>query len=290
MNDLNRIPACLSQRLERFRGEILNVIPRFPNDRAGKQHMEEMHLGDVLIDFVNWRARFVGVRPRKVQISEDATNDPRWITHKGEIEAFLDKVVRGDDLSPHLSRKTRSRGVRAVPREDGATVEEAWSDKDFVLTTMGFHHFHLSSVGGTKGQRDRSNLLLFAQVSRDEFLVVGLFDHSVFRPESRERIRLYGIDEYWSMKNVALGSVVIKNPIMTSAHSMHHVYYARRCLHFLREIDPQLDDPGFVQSLFDDAGVISPGRPNFEWCFHHLDLGVQELTKRVYFSLQKGWN
>ncbi len=252
--------------------------------------MEDMPLGDVLIDFVNWRARCVGVRPRKVSISEDATNDPRWLEHEEAIKALLDKVVRGEDLGPHLSSQARSRGVRVVPRQGGATAEEKWSDKDFVLTTMGFHHFHLKPDNGTKGKRDESNLLLFAQVCRDEFLLVGLFDHSVFERESRERTRLYDIDQYWSMKGVEPGSVVINNPIMTSAHSMHHVNYAMHCGRILREIDPQLDDPAFVQSIFDEAGVAEPEHPKFEWCFHHLDLGVQEHAAQVYFSLQKGWN
>ena len=281
---------CPSSRIEKFRRDIVNTIPRFPNNRAGKNHMEEASLGHVLIDYVNWRARFVGMRPRKVLMSEDATNDPRWLENKREIEIFLDKVVRGDDLKLHLSRQALSRGVRAVAREDGATVEEKWLDKDFLLTTMGFHHFHLQPYSGKRGLSSRSNVLLFAQVNRDDLLVVGLFDHSVFERESRERARLYEINDYWSMRGVPPGAVVVHNPIATCAHSIHHVRYASHCKRIMHEFDPKLDDSGHVASFFEGSGIPVPKRPQFEWCFQHLDLGVLEHQCQVFFSLQNGWN
>ncbi|MEQ8322070.1 MAG: hypothetical protein RH946_17540 [Rhodospirillales bacterium] len=269
---------------------MVNTIPRFPNDHASKKQMEEAAIGNVLLDFVNWRARFVGVRPRKVLMSEDATNDPRWHENKYEIETFLDKVVCGDDLSIYLSRQTQSRGVRVSPREGGATADEKWSDKDFVLTTMGFHHFHLQPYRTKRGLGRKSNILLFAQVNRDEFLVVGLFDHSVFDRESRERARLYEINDYWSMRGVSPGAVVVHNPIATSAHSIHHVRYASHCKRIIHEIDSKLDDSGFVASFFKGTRIPVPKRPQFEWCFQHLDLGVLEHKCQVFFSLQKGWN
>lgn len=290
MKALYNKATSLSPRLERFRREIINVIPRFPNDYSSKKHMENMPLGEVLVNFVNWRARFIGIRPRKVLLMGDPTNDTRWLIFEKSIKALLDKAVSGADLSPYLSNKARNRGVRAVPREGAATAEEKWADKDFILTTKGLHHFHLTPQERSRRKDDRSNLMIFAQVSRDEFFVFGLFDHSVFTQQSLERKRLQGIHDSWRFRNIAPGAVYIDTMITTSAHSLDHVEYAKRCGRILREIDSQLEDAEFLQSIFAETGVPIPLHPEFEWRFHHLDLSVYEKSSDVNFNLSKGWN
>lgn len=94
---------ALSARIKKFRRELIKAIPRFPNDRASLQHMEQKGLGELLIDYVNWRSRYVGQRPRTVAVEAAAQSDPRWSAHATAITAFLDKVRQGDDLTPHLS-------------------------------------------------------------------------------------------------------------------------------------------------------------------------------------------
>jgi hypothetical protein len=85
-------------RIEKFRRELIKVIPRVPNNRASLLHMQQKHLPELLIDYVNWRSRYVGQRPRIVSIEPAAQADPRWSAHAAAIADFLDKVRRGDDL------------------------------------------------------------------------------------------------------------------------------------------------------------------------------------------------
>ena len=80
----------------------------------------------------------------------------------------------------------------ADPRTPGA---HTWADKDFLSNVMGLHHFHL----GLTMEGDhvaRTNEVLFASVTRDEFEILGLFDHAAFEYEddgtmTPERVKLW---------------------------------------------------------------------------------------------------
>jgi hypothetical protein len=39
-------------RIRKFRSELIEVIPRFPNNRSSLMHMQAKGLGDLLIDYV----------------------------------------------------------------------------------------------------------------------------------------------------------------------------------------------------------------------------------------------
>ena len=54
-------------RIRKFRLELVKEIPRFPNNLASLKHMQQKHLTNVLIDYINWRSRYIGVRPRTVE-------------------------------------------------------------------------------------------------------------------------------------------------------------------------------------------------------------------------------
>jgi hypothetical protein len=82
-------PTAESSRIEKLRLELVRTIPRFPNDRKSLLHMQQKHLTDLLIDYINWRARYVGIRPRQIEIEPAAKADPRWSAMAVQIEAFL---------------------------------------------------------------------------------------------------------------------------------------------------------------------------------------------------------
>ena len=91
--------------------------------------MEAKQLDDLLIDYINRRSRYVGERPRTVSIEPAAQAAPRWSAHAVAIKAFLSKVERGDDLTPHLSIELHTRGYASAARAPGATPEDRWSIK-----------------------------------------------------------------------------------------------------------------------------------------------------------------
>src|SRR5262245_21459331 len=177
-------------RIKKFRRDLIKAIPRAPNNKASLQHMEGKHLTDLLIDYINWRSRYVGERPRTVSIEPAAQADPRWSSHAAAIKSLLEQVERGDDLTPHLSIEPHTRGYAPAARAPGANPDDRWSDKDFLLNIMGFHHLHLGTTTQKRGHVDRTDELIFAEVGRDTFKVISIFDHNVFDKGSAERMRL----------------------------------------------------------------------------------------------------
>jgi hypothetical protein len=280
--------AAEPPRIKKFRRELIKVIPRVPNNRASLLHMQQKHLTDLLIDYVNWRSRYIGQHPRTVSIEAAAQADPRWSAHAAAIADFLDKVRRGDDLTPHLSIEPHTRGYAPAARAPGATPEDRWSDKDLLLNVMGYHHFHLGTALEKRGHATRTDDLIFAEVSRDTFRVIAIFDHDVFNQNSAERMRLWALHESIIFRGVPPGSAVVMGNIATSGHSVHAVRYAQRCARIIRDFEPKLDDLNYMASLY--LGQQMPPKPKFEWGFRHLDLLIYEAVALTNLVLIKGWN
>lgn len=55
-------------------------------------------------------------------------------------------------------------------------------------------------------------------------------------------------------------------------------------------MDPQLDDPEFLETLYGQANLEPPAKPKLFWGFLHLDLAILDLVKPTGFIIQKGWN
>lgn len=282
------------KRIKNFRLSIVKEIPKFPNVKATKQALEEKSLANLLIYYMNWMSRYVPPRRRKVQIESTALSDKRWRSLKPAIEALLEKVRGGDDLIPHLSLQVHNQGFTPAATAKNAGADR-WADKDFLLNVMGFHHFHLGMSTLPAGHVDRTNEVAFAEVTRDQFNLVAIFDHSVFdktdevtRTMTAERDRLWDIFTKRSSRGMPPGAVYVPAAIMTSGHAEQHVrmadYYAR----IVRELDPRLDEPSFVHDLYTEAGLPVPSRPKLKWHFHFLDLCVIDEAQKVYFVLQKG--
>jgi hypothetical protein len=274
-------------RIKRLRRDLIKAIPRVPNNKASLQHMEAKHLTDLLIDYINWRSRYVGQRPRTASIEPAAQADPRWSARAAGINAFLDKVTRGDDLTPHLSIEPHTRGYAPAARAPGATPDDRWSDKDFLLNVMGYHHFHLGTTTQKRGHVDRTDDLIFAEVRRDTFKVIAIFDHDVFDKGSAERMRLWALHESIITRSVAPGTVMVPAMIATSGHAVHVVRYAQDCARVIREIEPKLDDPEYVKSLYSPPEE-APAKSKLSWVFRHLDLAVYDAAKPVLMILKKG--
>jgi hypothetical protein len=242
-------------------------------------------LSDVLVDYVHWRARYVGKRPRQIEIEAAAKADPGWFAMAAAIEAFLEKVRSGDDLTPHLSLLPHTRGYSVAVHTPGATNEDRWSDKDFLLTRMNYHHFHFGT-----GRTGRTDDLIFAEVGRDKFKVIAIFNHDVFVEGSTERERLSALHNQIIFRRLPPGAGVMDGPVMSSGHAMHVVMYAQRCARQIESVDPQLDNRAYIENWYALGEIESPPEPKFKWAFLHLDLAVYESAKRTAFVLEKGWN
>ncbi len=281
--------AAEPPRVKRFRRELIKAIPRFPNDRASLQHMQQKHVTDLLIDYINWRSRYIGQRPRTISIEAAAQADPRWTSRVAAVTAFLDKVRRGDDLTPHLSIEPHTKGYTPAARAPNAPPVDRWWDKDFVLNAMGYHHFHLGTKVQERGHVDRTDDLIFAEVQRDTLNVIAIFSHEVFNPNSSERSRLWSVHDQVFYRSAPPGSVVVPTMIATSGHTVKVVRYAQYCAKVIRDFEPKLDDWNYMATLYPQGQKMSP-KPKFAWGFYHLDLLVHEAVAPINLILTRGWN
>lgn len=285
-----------SKRVKTLRLRIARELPKFPNDKNTVKALESESLATLLIHYTNWAIRYVSRRPRAVQIESTASSDSRWPTLKPEIESFLEKVKRGDDLTPHLSLDPHTRGYTATSSMKGGQVDR-WADKDFLLIVMGYHHFHLSLNIEPKGFVTRTNDLLFAKVSRHHFIVMAIFDHSVFDISrtsngdmTNERERLWAIFDAYSTRGLPPRSVYVPAMIATSGHSLHLVRLAQEYARIVREMDPKLDDRLYIQGMYQRAGVQCPKKPKVAWHLNVLDLGLLDLSSNMFFVFKYGPN
>ena len=56
-----------SKRLQKFRNDLIQVIPRIPNNQDSLAALQSKHLTDLLIIYLCWRLRNVAVRSRTVR-------------------------------------------------------------------------------------------------------------------------------------------------------------------------------------------------------------------------------
>ncbi|MGD0024831.1 MAG: hypothetical protein ABSC37_09430 [Xanthobacteraceae bacterium] len=284
-----------SKRVKAFRLGLAKQIPKFPNDNASLQTLQAKSLGSLLIDYANWAIRYVAPRPRSVVIEQSALNDSRWQSLSADIQSLLNEVRQGHDLTPYLSIQPHTRGFTPAASVKGPNVDR-WADKDMLLNVMDYHHFHFDAV---PHNRKRSDDVLFAHVTRDTFTVVGIFDHTVFESAktrlsrsnaglTAERNRLWKIFEKRATRGAIPGSVVVSSMIALSGHSMHFGNLSMNYARAIADTDPKLDDPKYVQGLYQQTGVPIPSKSKIRWHLNVLDLGLLDKETGAFFILRKG--
>jgi hypothetical protein len=256
--------------------------------------MESKPLIDLLITYIGWRLRCVAQRPRKVAGRSNLAGDPRAVALKPNIDAFIEAVEGGNDLTPYLSLE-HSRGY--TPAADPAAGgTKTWADKDFLLNVMGLHHFHLGLTTEAAGHAARTNEVLFASVTRDAFEILGLFDHAAFEHEddgtmTPERVKLWRAYQVREAAGALPGQLMIGGygnfGIAASSQPLAVTRAAQRHVGRIREIDPKLDDPAYVKTLFGEA---TPAKPKLKWWYKHLDFGLLDEPTALFGFLERGPN
>lgn len=281
-----------SKRIRRLKKELINELPFFPNEKSIRIELENQSLNGILIAYLHWKTRVVPPRRRKVHIYPEVTSDKKWKALKSGVNGLLDKVRKGEDLYPHLSLRAHKYGYTPVERVRNGEAD-SWEDKDQLLNTKGFHHFHLSMNIQSTGLGERTDSVLFAFVSRDQFHAVGLFDHSVFdKPDSlngmtEARERMWSLHEKYTTFGMKPGTVYMNNPITTSGHPLSIITLADHYASIIRETDPKLEERTFVNELYAQSPFPSPERYKFEWSIKGLDLIIFDKKNRVAFNIFK---
>ena len=285
------------KRIKAFRRELVAAIPRFPNDKASLQALEAKSFTDLLITYIGWRLRYVAARPRRVTGIANLEADPRATGLKPNIDGFLKAVEAGADLTPYLSLQPHSRGYTPAADPNKTPKPDSWADKDFLLNVMGLHHFHLGLTKETAGHMARTNEVLFASVTRDEFEILGLFDHAAFEHEddgsmTPEREKLWAAYQVREAAGLLPGQLSVGGfggfGITLSSQPVAVVRTAQRHVQIMREVDPKLDDSAFLRTLYPEGQV--PAKPKLKWHYCHLDFGVLDDGAGFFGFFERGPN
>lgn len=283
-----------SKRVKQFRKELINTIPRFPNDRHSLKELESRSLGSLMLNYVTWVSRLIPVRPRKVSVEASLLADPRWPVLADSVCALLEKFQEGKNINPHLSLRVLRNGYTPAASSTDPNCDR-WADKDFVLTTMGYHHLHLSHVMEPAGYFKRTDVVLFVEVTREHVHAIGLFDHSVFDPISAhppkislERQRLWEIHDHRLSSGMKPGAVYIHNPIATSGHALRHTKLASDYAYLVGFYDPKLDKLDERVEAFESISFEVVRAMKLSWHIEHLDFGLFDKTTSTFYVMKYG--
>lgn len=285
-----------SKRLSQLHSWLVSAIPRRPNNRETLNELQDMSLPELLFQYVHWAARLVAVRERQVFIESRVTLDPRWKGIHARAEKFFAKVESGEDLNPHLSSKAFRDGYLSKGDREPEEVNR-WEDKDFLLNTMGYHHFHVGEKLEKSGLAQRTDLVIFARVSRETFAVLGIFNHSVFESIraangsiTAERQRLWKIFDAEIASRNPPGTVVAAPLITMSGHPLRITQLVQEYSWCVQEHDHLIDDPDFVRQMYEEQGMALPVNRKLAWRMNFTDLGVLDRKNGYFFLFHKGLN
>jgi hypothetical protein len=274
-----------SKTTRKLKNELIQAIPYFPNTKEVKEELENQSLGSVLFHYLNWSARLIPTRKRKVAIKPYLTMDSRWTESEADVFRILTKASLGQDLTDYLSNNVLSKGY--TTKKYILSKNDAWLDKDQILNTKGFYHLHLKA-----GKSNKDNIVLFVQATREELTAVALFDHSVFKsgsPElSPERERMRRIYNDIISADLPSGSGYMPHPITTSGHPIFLHSMTQQYIHVIQQVDSKLNDSVFHTQLYEGNEYPMPKKPKFCWHLNGLDLGVYESKSRHFFIYRYG--
>lgn len=157
-----------------FQKDILNGIK---NEFAkyGKDTDTSIDFGTILLDYTNWRRRFIGPGYRKVFYSNELRNNPFYKSNK-KFKKTIDKIAyklkNAESLDSFLSK-----GIVDNPNEDGSN-----KNKDLMLNSFGIHHFHIgneyekNSKNGINFTK-RNDEILFAVIKKDAAYFINIYEH-----------------------------------------------------------------------------------------------------------------
>jgi hypothetical protein len=273
-------------RIKAFRSGLVKLLPKVPNNREAAERLESQTTNNLILTFLTWRMRFVPAKPRIIKLWSgwSAGLDPgSFFFLRPSLEEFRTNVESGDDLMPYLSTRV-NRSAFAI--NSGHARDEI----DFVLTKFGLHHFHVSPLTDQNPKR-RGDKLIFANVSDSEFNIFAVSDHDAFSTGSSEWRRLFRVSNLYIQSQIPQGAFYMQNPVMSSGHRLVMVLFSNACEARMLQLDPKLDDPTFVDQLYngqpierDGKPVQRPKKPHFRWSFNDMDFGILDSKAGVFFA------
>jgi hypothetical protein len=274
-------------RIQAFRDDLIKMLPRAPNTRPSLEALRVMPTRQLISAFLTWRMRLIPAKPRVVRFWSGGVTPSQIRAARPKLRPFLEKVVAGKDLTPHLSDLVNKKGI-ILP---GARPTDRRKDIDMVLTRQGLHHFHvgIAAPGNPKG---RSRTLVFAEVLEKEFQIVAISDHRALERGSEQQLHFFQICQSYMAKDVPPGQAFMSNPVMASGHSMLVTLFGDKCEDEMLRLDPLLDDSAFIDKLYNGQPILRDGQPvvrpansSMTWYFEDLRFGILDKQTMVFFCI-----
>jgi len=99
-NSLSGHPWLTSADLV-LRNFITGLADEIPcTEKEARAELHSFPLPSLLIDYLNWRDRIVPVRPRTVMTWDRFLADKRTLDHWAAVNAHVERIVAGKDLTP----------------------------------------------------------------------------------------------------------------------------------------------------------------------------------------------
>lgn len=282
-----------SKRVQRLKSKLIKELPFFPNNKETLSELESQGINGILVHYLHWQMRLVYPRPRKVQIAPEVTSDKRWKALKADVSALLEMIREGANVSPYLSKKAHTYSYTPLNLINEGKAGK-WDDKDFILNTKGLYHFHLNMDIESSGLSKRTNDVLLAYVSRDNFHAIGIFDHSIFdspslnKEMSNESERMWQLHEKHNSLGMEPGTVYVDHPITTSGHPLHIMTMSSYYAGIINNLDEKLDDRAFANEIYSQTPFKSPEKFSLEWSIEAHDLSIIDKKTQARFILHSG--
>jgi len=118
----------------------------------------------IAIKYFHIQERRIEEKPRTIRLSKELVCPQE---HQTGLDKLLEKVKKGEDIYPHLSKLILDANFQ-----------------DPLLNDWDIHHFHLGEVVKTDGFVERTGPLLFARVTATDFYAITLLDHKKWTDKS----------------------------------------------------------------------------------------------------------
>ncbi len=296
-----------------IREHVLDNLPCEPEFRAS---LETEDTRSLLIIYANWAERIISAVPRIIYeaealISNPLSSDPRY---KPGLDAIRQKIVRGDDLTGHLSKRI-TKGYR--PSQTDQMNLSRRPDLDLMLSDWGVHHLHISDNIESDGFVERTGPLLLAVFHRNTAYLIDIVDHGKWTKRSILEIivrewpdagivyemkgalglsQSYDDDEHKQLRNAAInvlheidGKVWMTPGGMTTAGgSISATRQSDQLWDCIEQFQQRLtSDPSWLQEVIASNQLSVPNCAALKFIFVDGGYGVFERHSGAFYGLSR---
>lgn len=170
MPDINKISS-----IKRFKSRLVSELPYVPKNKAAKDYLLGLDVGDVIHIYDSWQQRLITSSRRDVIVSSKVRSSALYIKNRHKIKPLLELVRAGQNITKYLSKRAHDEAFDVVKFRKTNSFN---SFRDQILVCEGFYHIHLEPFP------KRTDEVLIVDVTPATFEVVMVAKHNLFENDS----------------------------------------------------------------------------------------------------------